>query len=96
MYSSSCSPPRSRSLRLAREREAGVRGDWLRPNCQRRRSRPPRSQSSSSLDSMAIGGMTDKVEVPWSAANDVEHVGSPGRGLGSIEKAYDKKADRDA
>jgi hypothetical protein len=45
---------------------------------------------------MAIGGMTDKVEVPWSAANDVEHVGSPGRGLGSIEEAYDKKADCDA
>jgi hypothetical protein len=34
------SPPRSRSLRLAREREAGVRGYWLGPNCQRRRSGP--------------------------------------------------------
>jgi hypothetical protein len=27
-----CSPPRSRSLRLAREREAGVRGSWMLPS----------------------------------------------------------------
>ena len=54
-----CSPPRSLSLRLPAEKEAGVRGGWwarlptstLRPHC----------PVSSSLDSTAIGGMTNSV-----------------------------------